>query len=378
MDKSYGDNMRMFKRIKLLFMMSGIVVLLACCIAAPEEVSFVTDGLDNHNSSKEKTLENECTLVVYVTDDGKNWGARRLYADFSEGKLSLSEENVFSIYSSNGYTDSIYPVHFKKDYLVLKQEPSFVQIPEYIVDNDDNTLWQGAEKLEYDQANDRETLYEGVEKKGRLEGLRYENTSLVPIAFLTQDDMIYVLCSRNGDDMPSIWENPIISVSAKMADSEEYNIIDMHSYEQMFGEQLSVLQMPYYIDGTSNVVGICKTGKFYWNEGRSIVEIDPKTGDYRVLITEDDVSNSISILDTTRESYGFFQKIGWQNDRLILTFPNYNNTEGVYAAIYDENNSFVGSVMISDDSIIMSDKNNFEIDRINVKNLQPFVYIPQG
>ena len=75
-------------------------------------------------------------------------------------------------------------------------------------------------------------------------------------------------------------------------------------------------------------------------------------------------------INTELEGYESFQRVGWQNNRFILIFQDFNNQEGTYVAIYDEECHFVGRVLISDGSIILSDKNNLELERIKNTSLQ--------
>ena len=360
------------------------IILIVICVVATftscrihdDDIVTITEEPEIDTKTAIDNYEYDITLLVYINEDGNNWEARRLYIDLDKDGMNLDKDALFSIYSSNGYTESIYPVDVTKDFLVLNCKSSCDPQTKYIVDNKDNDLWCRYDLLEYDQITDKATIYSSDKKIGQINDLIYENTKLVPVAFFVKDNRLEMLCNRAGEDMPSIWDDPLISVSA-IIDGGECVERKMQSYRNMFSEDISVIQIPFY-NGTDNVIGVNETGKFYWNEGRSVIEIDPETGEYKTILTEQMIASDMPDINTEREGYGFFQRVGWQNNLFILTFQDFNNQEGTYLAIYDEDCHFVGRVLTSNGSIILSDKNNVELDRINNTSLQPFIYIPHS
>ena len=85
----------------------------------------------------------------------------------------------------------------------------------------------------------------------------------------------------------------------------------------------------------------------------------------------------LRLLDTNREEYDFIYNYGHRNGINILIFPNYNDLPGMIAAFYNDEGSFLGRVLVSEDSIICFDKGNKEKSRLEGNNfLSTFLYAP--
>lgn len=316
-------------------------------------------------------------MLAYTKGNGDSWCARELSIDLTKEEITLNEGILYEIKNEYGWSNEIFPVNILPGLFVLRGESVLQSQREYVVSAKENELWSQGYKLEYEPDTLQAVITENDQIVGVLDHLEYKNMVLIPMAFfMDQDENLVVMCQRGDEE--TAWNDvyPVSLVAErKNKDSSTFVIRQAFSYDDMFNETLSKMQMPFYTWFSTNIYGNAQCGAFFWNEGRSIVRINPYDGSYNVILNEERLKADMPLLDTYRESYEFFSGFSCQNGIYITVFPNYNNVSGTYAAFYNEENQFLGSVLCTEgESVSYCDGHNEERCRIEDLSLWPFLY----
>ena len=105
--------------------------------------------------------------------------------------------------------------------------------------------------------------------------------------------------------------------------------------------------------------------------------MNPYDGSFHIIVRIADIEKDIPTLDTNRESYDFIWNYGRQNEINILIFPNYNDVQGMIAAFYNDEGSYLGRILIGEETVLLFNRENAETAKIEEHGLlSTFLYPP--
>ena len=336
-------------------------------------------------------------LLIYMPENEDTAGAYELGVNLSEGKLNLATEPLYRLkkYSAIGTfnRDTIYPVCINDSGMVLREEPLEVFDRPYAVLEQSKwqeyskgsttkgdfvsfkQIWNGDTCLNYtaDEKKESYKIKRGEETIGVLRMEVNKNERYEPLAFfIDKDGSLAVIATRTKGSADM--ETYPVSIIAEKKEGGYFEAAQKHSFQGMFDETLSRHSAPYSYRFGKNIYGDAKSECFYWNESCNIVKINPYDGSFEILLQSSNLERDIPTLDAERESYDFIWSYGRQNGTNILIFPNYNDVQGMIAAFYNDEGSYLGRLLVKEDAAALFDKENKETSRIEKSLLGDFLY----
>lgn len=104
--------------------------------------------------------------------------------------------------------------------------------------------------------------------------------------------------------------------------------------------------------------------------------MDPYSGKYETVLTEEQVTEAMPFLDVQRESYEFFSDFSIQGNTYIAIFPAYNDLNGTYAAMFDRKGMFIGAILCTESEIRYIDQTDGEKASAFDEKLKGLLYAP--
>lgn len=254
-------------------------------------------------------------LVVYLTDAAGEINAHKLSVNVLDSSIELAQDILFKVSGDSGWQNRIYPLSFSSGLLVLPYAPVGQPAVKYTLATE-GELYNGDYVLIYGY---RDQVMMATIHKGDTEiaviALTPENMRFIPQAFfIDAKGTIAVLCNTQGDTFDKV--NPVSLLYTKR--NGMYQFEKISDYSSIFDEfDLSKINMPNYVNISTNVYGNPQSKTFLWNEGANIVEINPYNGTIRVVLTVRNIETDMPNLDTHRDFYGFFTGFGYQNEIYI-------------------------------------------------------------
>lgn len=331
--------------------------------------------LDNTQVGEYKENKNDSIveIIAYLADDTAQISAHVLSVNLSDWTLDLSHDELFVVSGETGWQDSVYPLSFSGEVLVLPSAPLEYPAVDYAVSCEDELYYEDY-VLVYDYEQSRAEVSQGHQAIAAIE-LVLEDVRLIPQAFfIDSTGKLAVLCISEGDTFDKA--NPVSLIFFKKSDTFELEIVN--DFSSIFDEyNLSKINMPNYTRLETNVFGNAQSRSFLWNEGTNTVEINPYDGSINIVLTVKIIENDMPALDTYRDFYEFFTGFNYQNGVYIAKFPNYNELAGTISVFYSNAKGFLGSVLCTDNYISLADAENNVMDRIENTELMPISFIPQ-
>lgn len=355
--------------ITLLLTVASVFLLLGCS----------KGNANNHVSNTENVSRNSQfeSFLVYTGEDDKHWDAHYLGIDLDGYDISMDDEIAFSIYDENEWTDNIYPIQMYNKQIILRNQPREIFSSNIEVSGNDNQIMVGTNYLNYDRTEKCASVYERKSLLGIIEDLEFNGYSLNPLSFfIDTDGKLILACSLDSEEveMSELIEFPLIVISASNNEGE-YAIETMQVVSDLYNEALSVLQMPNNNQLIPNIFADSIRKKFYWREGRNIVEIDPYLGSFKVILKWDDMSKSFAESNFISEGYSKFVQYGRYKDINIVCFEDYSNGEGLRTVFINDSGSTICSVLISRGLITIYNKDNQMMSQLENDKLKPIAYI---
>lgn len=325
---------------------------LVCLVAVTIAISMAVGC-----AAKQEPALPQVELLAYTVGEGDSWAgdgsgwcaeARTLSVDLAKGEITLA--------------------------------PAKKPERQYVVNEKENVIWYSDYKLIDHPKNKQAVLQQGEQTLGIVEHLAYDGMALHPMAFFVdQEGRLVVMCQR-GDGTSWNEGYPVSVVAERRApDSDRFVIRQVYSYAGMFSEKLSKVQGPFYTRFQTNIYGNGETGTFLWNEGRSLVEINPYDGKHVVILDETKIKKDMPDLDTRREGYGLFNGFSWQNGIYIALLSRDNQENASYAIFYNEEKAFLGRLLCCmGEGLTYYDRKGEALCRVEEKQLWPFLYVAQG
>lgn len=339
-------------------------------------------------------------LLIYAQENEDVAGAYELYINLKNGTMRCATEPLYQVQKDadigNFDRDTIYPLSLCDDIMVLRAKPlQAFRTPCEILEQSKwkefrknsmvegefisfKQIWNEDEQLNY-TADEKCETYE-IEKKGeqigKLQMEVEENERFEPLAFfLDQDGTLALMCNRTKGSLAR--ESYPVSIVAEKRKNGNFTVIQRHSFQSMFDETLSQNTPPYSEWFGENIYGDTKTECFYWNESCNIVKMNPYDGSFHIIVRIADIEKDIPTLDTNRESYDFIWNYGRQNEINILIFPNYNDVQGMIAAFYNDEGSYLGRILIGEETVLLFNRENAETAKNEEHGLlSTFLYAP--
>ena len=342
----------------------------------------------------EPRSEAQVRLLTYTESSRGDAQAHALTVDLKTGELHMEEEPLYElrVKTDTGWWSEVYPVMgFSEKLLVLKTEPipqpklpyTVIKHDVYdIVDDQEKIvckeLYYEDYKLEYDGRQNTAVIKKGEEPVGTIADFAGENLPTEPIAFFVNHaGKAVLLCEtvRTNAEGGNEWY-PYTIVAAKTADdAERLQIETIHEFQDIYSRELSMLMPPYTSPDGSNVFGSRETDRFLWNEGCSLVEIDPYAGSFRVILNKAQIQKDMPDFDVRTEGCDFFTGVGCQNGIYIAVFPNYNEEPGSVAAFYD-GGRYLGKIVCTNTGITFFDRSHQEAGHIQQALRGELLYAP--
>lgn len=359
------------KYIFIAFFITIIFVLILLCCGKNNTNNYVSS---TENNSKNSLFE---SFLVYTGDDDKHWDAHYLKVDLVGYEIRMDNEIAFSIFDENEWSDNLFPIQMNNKQIILRDKPDETLNSNIEVSENDNQIWSGTNHLKYDKTKKHAAIYEDKRLLGIIEGLEYKGYTLKVLSFFIDSDSKLILaCSLYPEEVEMIELNeiPLIILSAKNNEGQ-YIIEASQVVSNLYNEDLSILQLPNQNQILPNIYANPLREKFYWREGRSIVEIDPYSGSFRIVLRWDDIMKMFGKSKHSSEGYNRFVQYGSYNDINIVCFEDNDNGEGIRACFFDNTSRILCSVLVNTGLITIYNKDNQIMNQLEIDNLKPVVYI---
>lgn len=334
----------------------------------------ISMGLSLVACSANETSEpqNQTQKVVLFTSESDSVNAYELTVDFQNSNLSLAQEPIYTLSGTEMLgKERIQPQFMSSKTLILREKPANSTYNTDCVSQDRNTLYYEDYTLKLNPEDSTFVLYKGNESISEPISLTYDDMAVIPSSFFVdEEEKIAIL----GMTSTTSEEAEMVSLLYHKKD-EKYEIKKKGKFSGIWqAYDLSKdLCLNSLADGTN--VTVSAEGNFLYNETKTLFTISPYDGRVKNVLNEEKIAENMPFLDTQRDSYSFFSSFSSQSGSYIVTFPAFNATEGTYAAFYLHTGEYVGYLLCSNDEIILADKDNHEIAKIEGAFI-PQLYVP--
>lgn len=333
------------------------------------------DNVSAENASKVE-------LVTYTGENQNEWAAHEMNFDFQAKKLEIKPGTIFKIEDKNGWSDALYPMAMTDDLLVLRTDSTVKPDRNYIVYEkegymEEYQIWNKQLSISYEPKNFCVTLKNDDDIIGTVDSMQEDGIGLHPIAFFLDDENnLVMMCERGNEETPWNEHYPVSVIASLDTKTQKFSIVKQYSYDGMFGSTLSAMKMPSRTWFSENTYADDTSKTFFWNETRSIVQINPYTGKYEIVLDEKLIEKNMPFLDAQRESYDFFTAFSVQDNVYITIFPDYNDVVGMYAALFNREGKYLGCIRCTESEVTYFNQEGKETDRIEDDTLKGLLYAP--